>query len=306
VLPLTLATVFEAVPVEVAMCVAGIAIFLVGIPAATHTIAGARGADRIVALAGLSVAIPLAVFGALHLFGPQLVRDLVPRYMPWRMFWVYFVGCALIAASLSIASGIAVRWSGLLFGIMMFLFVAMIHLRGAVARPHDRIIWTIVVRETSFGGAGLILAGTALDGWGATGKKVLVTAGRVCVLLAAVVFGVEHFLYPTGLPGVPLVKQMPAWLPGRALIDYVTGAGLLVLAGSILLGRNTKTVAAALGAWLLLLVIAMYGPILIAALLQTNAGIKVEAVNYFADTLLFTGVILAAARAAEGTNRTAM
>ncbi|HET6959320.1 MAG TPA: hypothetical protein VFI56_22165 [Vicinamibacterales bacterium] len=305
-LPLTIATIFEAVPVEVAMCVAGIAIFLVGIPAATHTIAGARGADRIVALAGLSVAIPLAVFGALHLFGPQLVRDLVPRYMPWRMFWVYFVGCALIAASLSIASGIAVRWSGLLFGIMMFLFVAMIHLRGALARPHDRIIWTIVVRETSFGGAGLILAGTALDAWGATGKKVLVTAGRACVLLAAAVFGVEHFLYPTGLPGVPLVKQMPAWLPGRALIDYVTGAGLLVLAGSMLLGRNTKTVAAALGAWLLLLVIAMYGPILIAALLQTNAGIKVEAVNYFADTLLFTGVILALASAAEGTNRSNM
>ncbi len=282
------------------MCVAGIAIFLVGIPAATHTIAGARGADKIVALAGLSVAVPLAVFGALHLFGPQLVRDLVPRYMPWRMFWVYFVGCALIAASLSIASGIAVRWSALLFGVMMFLFVAMIHLRGALARPHDRIIWTIVVRETSFGGAGLLLAGTALDGWGAAGKKVLVTAGRACVLLAAVVFGVEHFLYPTGLPGVPLVKQMPVWLPGRALIDYVTGAGLLVLAGSMMLGRNTRTVAAALGAWLLLLVVAMYGPILIAALFQTNAGIKVEAINYFADTLLFTGVILALASAEGG------
>jgi hypothetical protein len=63
--------------------------------------------------------------------------------MPWRLFWVYFVGCALIAASLSIATKIEVRWSGLLFGIMMFLFVAMIHLRGALANPHDRIIWTI-------------------------------------------------------------------------------------------------------------------------------------------------------------------
>jgi len=297
VLPLTIATVFEAVPVEVAMCVAGIAIFLVGIPAATHTIAGARGADRIVALAGLSVAIPLAVFGALHLFGPQSVRDLVPRYMPWRMFWVYFVGCALIAASLSIASGIAVRWSGLLFGIMMFLFVAMIHLRGAVARPHDRIIWTIVVRETSFGGAGLILAGTALDGWGATGKKVLVTAGRVCVLLAAVVFGVEHFLYPTGLPGVPLVKQMPAWLPGRELIDYITGAGLLAIAASVLLARRTRTVAASVGAWLLLMVLVMYGPILLAALADPGIGVQLEGINYFADTLLFAGTLLTLASA---------
>lgn len=279
------------------MCVAGIAIGLIGIPAAKHGMAGARGLDKIVALAGLSVAVPLGVFGALHLFGPPLVRDLVPRYMPGRMFWVYFVGGSLLAISLSIATGIAVRWSGLLFGIMMFLFVAMIHLRGALARPHDRIIWTIVVRETSFGGAGWILAGTAMNGWRAKGGSALVAVGRVCVLLAAVVFGVEHFLHPTGLPGVPLEKQMPSWLPGRVLIDYVTGAALLVLAGSILLARNTRTVAAALGAWLLLLVVAMYGPILIAALFQSNAGVKVEAINYFADTLLFAGVVLALASA---------
>jgi len=45
---------------------------------------------------------------------------LVPSYMPWRLFWIYFVGVALIVASLSIATRIQVRWSGLLFGIMMF------------------------------------------------------------------------------------------------------------------------------------------------------------------------------------------
>jgi hypothetical protein len=292
-------TIFEAVPVEVAMCIAGIAIFLIGLPVATHTMAGARGPDKIAAFAGLSVAIPLAVFGALHLFGPALVKDLVPRYMPWRMFWVYFVGCSLVAASLSIATGIGVRWSALLFAVMMFLFVGMIHLRGAVARPHDRIIWTIVFRETSFGGGGLILAGTAMDGRYPRARRALVGLGRACVLLALVIFGVEHFLYPTGLPGVPLQKQIPAWLPGRVLIDDLTGAGLLVLAGSMLLAKNARAVAAAVGAWLLLMVAAMYGPILIAALFQPAAGIKIEAINYFADTLLFAGVILALAGATD-------
>jgi len=121
----------------VAMCSAGIALFVIGVWAQKHEIAAAHGLDKIVALSNLCCAVPLAVFGALHLFGPQFVIALVPRYMPWRLFWVYFVGCALIAASLSIATKIAVRWSGLLFGIMMFLFVAMIHLPGALARPHD-------------------------------------------------------------------------------------------------------------------------------------------------------------------------
>src|SRR5215470_460975 len=170
-----LASIFEISRTDVAMCAAGIALFVIGVLAAKNEIAEARGLDKIVALSSLCLAIPLAVFGALHLFGPQFILPLVPRYMPWRSFWVYFVGCALIAASLSIATRIAVRWSGLLFGIMMFLFVAMIYFPGALRHPHERIIWTIVCRESSFGGAGWILAGNAKDGWPAQIKSTLIT-----------------------------------------------------------------------------------------------------------------------------------
>src|SRR5262249_7493542 len=153
--------------------------------------------------------------------------SIVPRYMPWRMFWVYGVGCALIAASLSIATNTAVRWSGLLFGIMMFLFVAMIHFPGALRQPSDRFAWVIVLRELSFGGAGWILAANAIDyARGRRGSAVR-RVGVVLITTAVIVFGFEHFLHPTALPGVPLRKQMPAWIPGRALIDYVTGAALL-------------------------------------------------------------------------------
>ena len=75
----------------------------------------------------------------------------------------YFVGFALIAASLSIGTKSQVRWSGLLFGTMMFLFVAMLHFPGAV-RAGGRIPWTIVIREMSFGGGGWVLAGIAMGG----------------------------------------------------------------------------------------------------------------------------------------------
>ena len=119
-----LAMFVESSRTAVAMCAAGVALFLIGAWAAKSDVAQARGLEKIVALANLCYAVPLAVFGALHLFGPAFVKGLVPPYMPGRMFWVYFVGCALIAASLSIATKIAVRWSGLLVGIMMFMFVA--------------------------------------------------------------------------------------------------------------------------------------------------------------------------------------
>jgi uncharacterized membrane protein len=290
-------TFFEFSRPAVAMCSAGIAVFLIGVFAAKNDIANARGLDKIVALTNLCFAIPLAVFGAEHLSIAQSIMNLVPQYMPWRLFWAYFVGCALIAASLSIAAKMAVRWSALLFGIMMFLFVAMIHLPGALREPHNRIIVTIVFREMSFGGAGWVLAGSAINGWRGPVKSTLITVGRIFVAIAAILFGVEHFLHPLGLPGVPLLKEMPAWIPGRPLIDYVTGAALLVAGACFLLNRKTRLAATCVGGWILFLVLVIYGPVLVLALSDPATAVQVEGINYFADTLLFAAAILAQAGA---------
>ena len=287
------------------MCAFGAALLVIGILAARNDIAQARGLDKIVALGNLCFAVPLAVFGALHLFAPDFVKDLVPRYMPGRMFWVYFVGCALIAASLSMATKIGVRWSGLLVGIMMFMFVAMLYLPGGIRQMHAhipwtraRFTWTIVCRESSFGGAGWLLAAMAKDGWRGWTRTTLITVGRIAVAIAAIFFGIQHFLHPLGLPGVPLQREMPLWVPARPMIDYVTGSGLLVAGASILLNRKTRTIAACVGGWILLTILVIYVPVMITALSSPNIEVKVEGINYFADTLLFAGVILAAASAA--------
>ena len=121
------------------------------------------------------------------------------------------------------------------------------------------------------------------------------TVGRILIAFAAIFFGVQHFLHPLGLPGVPLQKEMPAWVPARMLIDYVTGAALLVTGASILLNRKTRMVAACTGGWILLTILVIYVPVMIMALSDPNIGVKIEGINYFADTLLFAGVILAAA-----------
>jgi len=289
-----LATFFEISRTAISMCVVGILLFLVALWAAKTDIARAAGLDKLVALSNLCFAIPLAVFGAEHLSAARFIMLAVPSYMPWRLFWAYFVGCALLAASASIATKIQVRWSGLLFGIMMFLFVAMVHIPRALASPGDRIPWVIVIREMSFAGGGWLLAGNAMGGQG--GSK-LITVGRVLIAIAVIFFGAEHFLHPAGCPVVPLEKLMPAWIPGRLLIGYLTGAILLVAGACILLARKTRMAAAYLGAWILLLVVFIYGPILVVQLLDPSTAVKVEGLNYFADTLLFGGAILALASA---------
>jgi uncharacterized membrane protein len=294
-----LAAFFEISRTVVSMCAAGILLFLVALWAAKTDIARARGLDKIVALSNLCFAAPLAVFGALHLSAARGLMTMVPKYMPWPLFWAYFFGFALLAASLSIATKIQVRWSGLLFGIAMFLFVAMMDIPGSLAHPRDRFGWTLTLREMSFGGGGWILAGNAMRGQ--SGRK-LIFVGRVLIGVAAMFYGVEHFLHPANVPGVPLEKLLPAWIPGHMLISYLTGAILLVAGTSILLARKTRMAATYLGTWLVLLVVFIYGPILIASLADPNTGVKVEGINYFFDTLLFAGAILGLASATPRTD----
>lgn len=289
---------FDTSHLVVAMCSAGIALFLIAALAARREIAEARGLDKLVALSNLCYAIPLGVFSMLHFFGPEFVKDLVPKYMPWRMFWVYLVGCALLSASLSVAARIAVRWSGLLVGILMFTFVAMIYLPSGLRHFDARFTWTIVFRESSFGGAGWLLAGAAINGWPGWAKRTLIIVGGVCVTLALIFFAIEQVLHPMGLPGVPLRQDMPAWVPGRVVIGYLTGAALLVAAGSVLLQWKTREVTASVAGWILLTILVIYTPFMFGALLSPGTEVKVVGINYFADTLLFAGVILALARAA--------
>lgn len=292
---------FEIARTVVSTYVAGIALLVIGTLAVRNDVARARGLDKVVALGNLFFALPLAVFAAEHFSAAQGISQGVPKFMPWPLFWTYLVGCGLLAASMSIATKILVRWSGLLFGIMMFLFVAMMDLPGTLADPHNRFNWTLMLRELSFGAGGWILAGGAMGTRDGYGNK-LISVGRIVVGIAAIFYGVEHFLHPINVPGVPLEKLMPDWIPGRMVIGYLTGAIVLVCGAGILLAKKTRIAATYLGTWIALLVFTVYLAILIASFSNRSTDVKVEGVNYFTDTMLYAGTILALAIATPRTH----
>jgi hypothetical protein len=280
---------------------ASIVLLLIALWSARTDIANARGLDRVVALSNLCFALPLAVFGAEHLSAAQFIQQGVPSFVPFHLFWAYFVGVALIAASLSIATKIQVRWSGLLFGIMMFLFVAMMDLPGTIAAPHNRFNWALMLRELAFGGGGWLLAAGAMRTSRGSGAGLLFTVGRVTVGIASIFYGVETFLHPLGMPGIPLEKLMSDFIPARSLIGYLTAVFLVSAGVAILINVGTRVAATYLGTWIVLMVVLVYGPILIAALADPSTGVRVEGLNYFFDTLLWGGTILALARATPRT-----
>ena len=299
-----LAAFFEISRTVVSMCSAGILLFLIALWAAKTDIAQARGLDKIVALSNLCFAIPLAVFGALHLSGAR-VRP-APGALVYAVAIVLGVFRRLCAAGRVFEhchenSGALVRPAVRDHDVS---FCGDVGSSREFSPPQRQVCMdAISSAKCSFGGGGWILAGNALreQGRGQSGSK-LITVGRVLIGIAAIFFGVEHFLHPVNVPGVPLEKLMPAWIPGRLLIGYLTGAILLVAGASILLAKKTRMAATYLGTWIVLLVVFIYGPILIASLADPSTDVKVEGINYFADTLLFAGAILALASATPRTD----
>ena len=241
----------------------------------------AIGLDKLIVLGHVFFAVPLAVFGAEHLAGAQFVMQVVPTWMPGRLFWTYFVGFALVAAALSIILMQYVRWSATLLGIMIFLFVLMIHLPNVVANPKDRFAWAVMLRDLAFAAGAWTLAGAPI------------TIARLCVAIPLMFFGVEHFLHPEFAPGVPLEKLTPDWVPVRAFLGYFTGAVLLVAGAAILVNKQARAAATWLGMWITLLTLFLYLPILFLA--KGTREIN-EGENYVADTLLFAGTILVIAK----------
>ena len=224
-----------------------------------------------------------------------MIIGAVPVWMPVRLFWVYFVAFALIAAALSLALGIRVRLTATLLAIMFLLFVVMIHVPNGAAHVHDRIIWNVAMRDLSFGAGALALAGSLWGGSREPRENALVWIGRVIVAVVLMVYGVELILFPQFAPGVPLGKLTPSWVPGPHVWALLTGLVCIGGGVAILIRRYCRTGAAAVGLVMTLLTLFLYLPIL---LMASGPPAVLEGLNYVWDTLLFAGAVLLVAEGA--------
>ena len=69
--------------------------------------------------------------------------------------WALLVGTCLIAAALSIAAKKYAWLASALAGIMIFLFVLLIHVPGIAANPRSQLLWVVGFRDSAFAGARL-------------------------------------------------------------------------------------------------------------------------------------------------------
>lgn len=264
-------------------------------------IADARGLEKLIVLGPVFVAAPLATFGAQHFRAGSAMAGMVPHWIPWHVFWIYFVGCGLIAAALSFTFRRCMLWSASAMAIMFLVFISTMDLPGTIAQPANRINWVLLFRETVFGAGALALAATLLRQKSPQLSSTLILIVRIIFGAVLVFYGVEHFLHPECVIGVPLEKITPAWIPIHVFWAWVTGAVELIAGVALLINKRPRLAAAVVGAVNTAIVLFFYTPIL-----ATDRGTAqlVEGLDYVFDTLLFAGVLLLLAAALPQTDTT--
>ena len=274
---------------------AGITVLVAGLFLVRARFAAASGVGRVLVLGPVFEAVALAIFAAEHFLAARDLSGIVPRWLPGPLFWTYLVGAALLAAAISFIAWRFVRWSASLLALLFLIIVATIDLPNLPQHIHERLFWTLTVRETAFAGGAMVLAGSLWPRGRSTGPA-LVMAGRFIVACTFLFYAIEHFLFPRFVPGVPLATMTPAWIPAPVTLAYFVGATLFA-AGVGLMIRHTRRAAAAIaGIVLLLLTIFFYVPILAT---EIRTPLAVEGVNYVGDTLLFAATALLAGFGAD-------
>jgi uncharacterized membrane protein len=231
-------------------------------------------------------ALPLIVFGAEHFILTKSLEPLVPAWLPAPLFWTYLVGVALIAGGLSLVTTIQMRLAAALVAFLMFLFVALIWAPRTLGHPAERLLWIVTCRESMFAAGAAALA-----------YRRVPDALRIFVAVVLLFFGVQHFLHANCVPGVPLEKIIPAYVPGGQAWSYLTGALLLAAGVGAMFRRFASTSIMGAGMLMLFLVVAFYLPILLS---QRD----IEGINYVADTMLFGGSLLLIAKASAAPSNT--
>lgn len=249
----------------------------------------ARGLEKLILCGPVFYAAPIAVFGTEHFTTTKGIASMVPRWIPWHLFWAYFVGACFIAAGLSLVTRIQTRLAASLLALTFFLFVVLMDAPAAAQHLQNRFGLILMLRELSFSGGPLALA-VSLAEPRQKGRKrstqVLGTIARYFVAVPVLFYSFEQFMHADHVPGIPLALVTPTWIFGHAVWTYLTAVVYAFAGIALLLGKKTRAAAAWVGLTVLVVELVVYVPFAVVE------RASFEGINYLFDTLMFCGTVL--------------
>lgn len=102
--------------------------------------------------------IPFLVFGSFHFLAGSQMMGLVPNWLPFPLFWVYFTGLALFAAGLGIILNRMGYWAALGLAALMFIFALTVHFPKLFNSQTAQLSMVSFLKDIALGGAALAIA----------------------------------------------------------------------------------------------------------------------------------------------------
>ena len=101
----------------------------------------------------------LVICGVQHFVYADFVDTLVPGWLPGTRGWTLFTGVCLQAGGLGVLLPPTRRWAGWASGVMIFLWVLLLHLPRAIALSRDPGETSAVFEALGMSGIALLIAG---------------------------------------------------------------------------------------------------------------------------------------------------
>lgn len=82
-------------------------------------------------------AITIISFAIDHFLYADAASEYIPTWVPYRLFWIYFCGVALLGSGIAIILKIKLRLAAMLLGTMIFIWVIILHIPKAITEPPE-------------------------------------------------------------------------------------------------------------------------------------------------------------------------
>jgi uncharacterized membrane protein len=254
-----------------------------------------------VRLGELLFALLMLYSGVMHFKFAGFVAGLVPQWLPWHLFWAYFTGTALFATGISIVVQKKTRLAALLSGVMLFLFVILIHgpsmIHSILQKPQDvSVLWSFngtggannALKDIGLTLSAFLLASSQATEGTPSAKRIAKTLAALFAITMAV-FGIEHFFYTNYTPGIPSCSFVSFWIPWQLFWGYLTGAALLIGGTMMLIQIRPRAAGIALGVMILAVAVLTY-----LFRLEAHLGSYAELTNTIKDVALAGGALILA------------